>query len=169
MATLAGHSFPHEIDYAFNHDIFGSIDANRGDPQLGWDTDQFPIDLRDTAIALYIILQNGGFKTGGFNFDTKLRRQSIDLEDLFYGHISGIDTLAHALLIAENMINRNVLGSFVDQRYQKWNDDFARQILDSKLNFEKMSDYVLESALEPKPVSGRQEMLENFVNDCFSL
>lgn len=99
-ATLAGHSFPHEVAYAFANNVFGSIDANQGDAQLGWDTDQFPMHLTDITHVLYIILQNGGFTTGGLNFDTKLRRQSVDLEDMFIGHISGIDTLARGLLAA---------------------------------------------------------------------
>jgi hypothetical protein len=99
-ATLAGHSFHHEVAYAIDHGIFGSVDANRGDPQNGWDTDQFPNSVEELALALYEILRGGGFTTGGFNFDTKLRRQSLDRDDLFHGHIGGIDTLAQALLVA---------------------------------------------------------------------
>jgi xylose isomerase len=99
-ATLAGHSFHHEVAYAVDHGIFGSIDANRGDPQSGWDTDQFPNSVEEVSLALYEVLRGGGFTTGGFNFDAKLRRQSIDRTDLFHGHVGGVDTLAQALLVA---------------------------------------------------------------------
>lgn len=105
-ATLAGHSFEHEVATAYAYDLFGSIDANQGDPQLGWDTDQFPTDIRTNTAVLYQMLLNGGFSTGGFNFDTKLRRQSLDLEDLFYGTISGIDGLAKFELAAKLIENK---------------------------------------------------------------
>src|SRR5262249_53179712 len=108
-ATLAGHSFSHEIAYAYANDIFGSVDANRGDPQLGWDTDQFPNNINELTEAFYFILKNGGFTTGGFNFDAKVRRQSIEPIDLFYGHISGIDSLARGLLNAAKIIEEKQL------------------------------------------------------------
>lgn len=165
-ATLAGHSFAHEVTYAFANNIFGSIDANRGDPQLGWDTDQFPIDLAEVALVLYIILQNGGFSSGGFNFDAKLRRESINLDDMFYSHISGIDTLAHGLLIAETLIKNNKLKDFINQRYQKWQDGFGKNILNNHFDFVSLSKHVLDKQIEPLPISGRQEMLENFFNGC---
>ena len=103
-ATLAGHSFHHEVAYAIAHGVFGSIDANRGDYQNGWDTDQFPNSVDELSLAVYEILRAGGFTTGGFNFDAKLRRQSMDRTDLFHGHIGGIDTLAQSLLVAAAMI-----------------------------------------------------------------
>ena len=165
-ATLSGHSFPHEIAYACANGIFGSIDANRGDAQLGWDTDQFPIDLNDTTQALYHILQHGGFESGGFNFDTKLRRQSIDLEDMFYAHISGIDTLARSLLIAAKLITEGELQKVVTQRYAGWKSGFGASILDGKADFDTIAAHVLNNNLEPKPVSGRQELLESIVNDA---
>lgn len=165
-ATLAGHSFAHEVYYACSHDIFGSIDANRGDPQLGWDTDQFPINLRDMAMAIYFLIQHGGFTTGGFNFDTKIRRESTELKDLFYGHISGLDTLARALLIAQKMTEHETLSQFTPNRYKKWKDKFGLQLLDGELDAEKISQYVIDNKIEPKLISGRQEMLENIVNDC---
>ncbi|MFT3742466.1 MAG: xylose isomerase [Gammaproteobacteria bacterium] len=163
-ATLSGHSFPHEIAYAFANGVFGSIDANRGDPQLGWDTDQFPIDIQDTTLALYYILQNGGFTSGGFNFDTKLRRQSIDLEDMFYAHISGIDTLAKSLLNAAQLIEEGRLAQFVEQRYQSWRQGLGADILAGKMTFEQIAEYASSHQLDPKPVSGRQELLESWAN-----
>ena len=124
-ATLAGHSFSHEVAYAYANGVFGSVDANIGDPQLGWDTDYFPIDLTDLTQVLYVMLSNGGFTKGGFNFDTKVRRQSIELDDLFYAHISAIDTLAHALLNAAYLIEKNQVADFVKQRYAGWQQPLA--------------------------------------------
>src|SRR3712207_3881669 len=115
-ATLAGHSVHHEVAYSVANDIFGSIDANRGDPQNGWDTDQFPNSVEELVLVLFEILSGGGFTTGGFNFDTKLRRQSLDRTDLFHGHIGGIDTLAQALLVAEALMTDGVLDRAREQR-----------------------------------------------------
>jgi xylose isomerase len=119
-ATLSGHSFEHEIATAIDHGIFGSIDMNRGDPQNGWDTDQFPNDVREITLALYYVLRGGGFTSGGNNFDAKVRRQSIDAVDLFYGHIGAVDMLARGLLSAAAMIEGGELQGFVDQRYAGW-------------------------------------------------
>ena len=132
-ATLSGHSFEHEIATAIALGIFGSIDMNRGDPQLGWDTDQFPNNVPDTAIAMYHILQAGGFTTGGLNFDSKLRRQSIDAADLFHGHIGGMDVSARALLCAEKMITDGRMKSAVDERYAGWNADWAQDVMAGKV------------------------------------
>jgi xylose isomerase len=164
-ATLAGHSFPHEIAYAYANNIFGSIDANQGDPQLGWDTDQFPTHLSDLVQVLYIMIKNGGFTTGGFNFDTKLRRQSIDLVDLFYGHISGIDTLARSLLIASNLVETGELEKFTKQRYQQWESPLGKSILGGTTDLEKIAAQVETENFDPKPVSGRQELLETLMNN----
>jgi len=161
-ATLAGHSFPHEVAYAIANGIFGSIDANQGDPQLGWDTDQFPMDVSDMTLALYFILQNGGFTTGGLNFDTKLRRQSIELEDMFHSHIGGADNLARALLMAAQLIENGQLQEFINQRYAGWDTEFGKELL-TTLDFEKISDLAFAKNLKPKLASGRQEMLENLV------
>lgn len=163
-ATLAGHTFAHEVAYAYANDIFGSIDANQGDPQLGWDTDQFPTNMNDIVQVLYIILQNGGFTTGGFNFDTKLRRQSVDIIDMFYGHISGIDSLARGLLIAAELHEAKQLETFAAKRYSGWDNSFGQNILQGKSTFEQVAQHVIDNDLEPKAVSGRQEMLENIVN-----
>jgi len=163
-ATLAGHTFAHEVAYAFANKLFGSIDANQGDPQLGWDTDQFPTHLNDIVQVMYIILQNGGFTTGGFNFDTKLRRQSLDLVDMFYGHISGIDTLARGLLIAAKLVKAGELEQFVSKRYAQWHSTLGQQILDGKTDFTCLSNQVLQEEIKPTPLSGRQEMLEHMIN-----
>jgi xylose isomerase len=164
-ATLAGHSFAHEVAYACANNMFGSIDANQGDPQLGWDTDQFPTHLSEMVQVLYQIIKHGGFKDGGFNFDTKLRRQSIDLIDMFYGHISGIDTLARALEITATLIEKGDLQKFTDGRYADWKAPFGQSILQNKTDFEKISAHVLETQLDPQPISGRQEMLESMMNN----
>jgi xylose isomerase len=163
-ATLAGHSFEHEIAYAIAHGIFGSIDINRGDHQNGWDTDQFPNNVPEVALALYLVLGSGGFTTGGLNFDAKLRRQSIDPVDLFHAHIGGMDTCARALLVAARMVEEGSLRSAVDQRYRAWDGDLGKQILSDGMSLEALSDRVLDDGINPEPQSGRQEMLENLVN-----
>ena len=162
-ATLAGNSFPHEVEMAFAHGIFGSIDFNRGDPQNGWDTDQFPTDLAETSLALYYILKGGGFKKGGSNFDAKVRRQSIDAEDLFYGHIAGMDHLAHALKIAAKMIEDDELQRFKDKRYAGWQSGIGAKMLSGEATLADVAEHALEQNASPAPVSGRQEYLENVI------
>lgn len=163
-ATLSGHSFHHEIAYALQNGIFGSVDANRGDPQNGWDTDQFPNSVEELAPALHEILVAGGFTSGGFNFDTKLRRQSMDREDLFHGHIGGIDTLARSLLVAAQLVDDGALERARDARYAKWSSDAASRILDGKVDLATLADESVAAGLDPHPVSGGQERLENEVN-----
>ncbi len=128
-ATLAGHSFEHEVATALALGIFGSVDANRGDPQCGWDTDQFPNDATEMALALHHILQAGGLTTGGFNFDAKVRRQSIEPVDLFHAHVGGIDTLARALLVAARMVEDGRLAKLKAERYAGWDGELGRRIL----------------------------------------
>jgi xylose isomerase len=163
-ATLAGHSFHHEVKYALENGIFGSIDANRGDPQNGWDTDQFPNSVEEMTLAMYELLTHGGFTTGGFNFDTKLRRQSIHRNDLFHGHIGGIDTLARALLAAERLISDGTLQRNMADRYAAWNAPEAVNVLNGEVSLADLADHALADDLRPAPVSGRQEWLENQVN-----
>ena len=163
-ATLAGHTFEHEVAYAVANGLFGSIDMNRGDLLLGWDTDQFPNEVGEMAQVLRHIVAAGGFKTGGFNFDAKVRRQSIDLADLFYAHIGGMDVLARALLIADKMIEDGKLQGAIDARYKGWTGGIGKDILDKKLDLGQISDRVLKDKLDPKPRSGQQELLENLVN-----
>ncbi|MEE8271359.1 MAG: xylose isomerase [Alphaproteobacteria bacterium] len=163
-ATLAGHTYEHEIAYAIANDLLGSFDINRGDPQNGWDTDQFPNDVKEAAMALYHILNAGGFTTGGFNFDAKVRRQSIDPADLFHAHIGGMDTLARGLLAAERMIADGALKRFVDDRYAGWRSGLGAGILAAGKSLEELADHAAGAGLRPRPRSGRQEMLENLVN-----
>ena len=163
-ATLSGHSFHHEVSYAIDNGIFGSIDANRGDPQNGWDTDQFPNSVDEMSLAVYEILRGGGFDTGGFLFDTKLRRQSVDRTDLFHGHIGGIDTLARSLLVAEAMLADGAIEAARDQRYAGWNQGMGAEILAGDVNLGDLADRAVNEEIDPAPVSGRQEHLENEVN-----
>ena len=162
-ATLAGHNFEHEVEMANAFGIFGSIDFNRGDPQNGWDTDQFPYDLRENTMALYYILRGGGFKNGGANFDAKVRRQSNDPEDLFYAHIGGMDLLARALENAADLIKSEKLSGFVDNRYKGWDSGMGKKMLDGKADLDDMAAYALKTNTSPAPISGRQEYLENIV------
>ncbi len=163
-ATLAGHSFHHEVAYAVDNGIFGSIDANRGDPQNGWDTDQFPNSVEEMSLAVYEIMRSGGFTTGGFNFDTKLRRQSMARDDLFHGHVGGIDTLARALLAAEELIEDGELERAREHRYAGWHKSLGSDILDEKVTLADLEAKVTAGEIDPEPVSGRQEQLENLVN-----
>ena len=163
-ATLAGHSFQHEIATSIALGLFGSIDANRGDYQNGWDTDQFPNSVDELALALYEILRGGGFTTGGFNFDTKLRRQSMDRLDLFHAHIGGIDTLARSLLVAATMIEQGTLDANRESRYAGWQGDLGHSITDGSASLDSLATAVLKGGIDPIPVSGRQEYLENVVN-----
>jgi xylose isomerase len=163
-ATLAGHSFEHEIGLAQALGIFGSIDMNRGDPQLGWDTDQFPNNLPEVALALYYITQGGGFTTGGLNFDAKIRRQSLDPADLLHAHIGGMDMSARGLLVAAKMIEDGELAKQLKQRYAGWDSAEGKAILAGKRSLADLAARVEKESLEPQPKSGRQEALENLVN-----
>ena len=165
-AQLAGHSFEHEIALASALGILGSLDVNRGDPLIGWDTDQFPNSLPETALALYYVLKSGGLGSGGLNFDAKIRRQSIDVEDLVHAHVGGIDLCARALLVAAGMIEDGRLAGHVDERYAGWNS--ARgQALAATLSLEEIALDVAGRSDEPQPRSGRQEYLENLLNSYF--
>lgn len=163
-ATLAGHSFHHEIANAIALGIFGSVDANRGDPQCGWDTDQFPNSVEENALVMYEIIKAGGFTTGGLNFDSKVRRQSTDKYDLFYGHIGGMDTMALALKVAARMIESRELDKHVAQRYAGWNTELGQQILQGKMSLESLSAQAQQNEINPQHQSGQQERLENLVN-----
>ncbi|HEX5823978.1 MAG TPA: xylose isomerase [Candidatus Limnocylindrales bacterium] len=163
-ATLAGHSFHHEVAAAVAGGLFGSIDANRGDAQNGWDTDQFPNSVDELALAVYEIVRAGGFTTGGFNLDTKLRRQSLARTDLFHAHIGAIDTIARSLLVAAALVTDGELERLRVERYAGWNGDFGRSIVKGDATLEQLSVPVLSGEIDPQPVSGRQELLENIVN-----
>ncbi len=162
-ATLAGHTFQHEIEVAASAGMLGSIDANQGDELLGWDTDQFPTDVKTMTLAMISILKAGGIGTGGFNFDAKLRRPSIGIEDLFYGHIGGMDTYALAFKIARKILSEGKLDQFLVDRYSSYDNGFGKEIEKKKIGFKELEKIALK-AREPKPISGRQEYLENLLN-----
>ena len=163
-ATLAGHTLLHELEYAGANDLLGSVDANRGDELLGWDTDQFPTNLYDTALAMYIITKYGGFKTGGLNFDAHIRRQSIDTVDLFHAHIGAMDCFARGLKIAAKLVQDKVFDGFIKQRYSGWDKGIGKKIEAKQATFEDLEAYTLKKG-EPVITSGRQEYLENVLND----
>jgi xylose isomerase len=163
-ATLAGHSFHHEIATAISLGIFGSIDANRGDSQNGWDTDQFPTAVDELSLVMYEILKSGGFTTGGLNFDCKLRRQSSDPADLFHGHIGGMDHMALALKKAAAILENDFIADKLSQRYEGWGQHFGQSILNGQHNLESLASHTVSNSLQPKHVSGQQEMMENRVN-----
>jgi xylose isomerase len=162
-ATLAGSTFEHELAVASLAGKLGSVDANRGDLLLGWDTDQFPTDIYDATMAMLVILKQGGLGTGGLNFDAKVRRGSNDPLDLFYAHIGGMDAFAKGLLVAHQMIQDKVLDKFIDERYSSHNSGIGQQIMSGKVTMEDVDKWVRN---EKNPVlqSGRQEMLENIIN-----
>jgi xylose isomerase len=149
---------------AVDFGIFGSIDMNRGDPQNGWDTDQFPYDIREITLALYYVLKGGGFTSGGNNFDAKVRRQSVDPVDLFYGHVGAIDVLARGLLNAAAMLEGGELTSFVDQRYAGWCTESARAMIEGRTTLAAIADAAVAASVAPLARSGRQEYLENIVS-----
>lgn len=163
-AILAGHSFEHELALANALGVFGSIDMNRNDYQSGWDTDQFPNNVPEMALAYYHVLQGGGFSTGGTNFDAKLRRQSIEPDDLLMAHVGGMDCCARGIKAAAAMIEDKALSSFVDERYAGWQGDEAQKMLRGDHSLGEIEAYVESADVNPKARSGRQEMLENIVN-----
>ena len=163
-ATLANKTFQHELEYAVSNDLLGSVDANRGDLLLGWDTDQFPIDIYENTFAMYLILKSGGFTSGGLNFDSKLRRQSIDQVDLFYAHIGAMDAYARALKIAADIIEDGKLDEFVKERYNQWDEGIGSKIEKGDVGFEELEQYVYEHG-EPDIKSERKEYLENLLNE----
>ncbi len=162
-ATLAGHTFQHEIRVARVNGFFGSIDANQGDTLLGWDTDQFPTNIYDAAFSMYEIIMAGGFTTGGLNFDAKQRRPSFTLEDTAMSFIAGMDTLAAGLLVAQAMIEDGRIESFLQERYASWDSGIGKSILEGKEDFESLAAYA-SGLSDVKNISGRQEMLEGIVN-----
>ncbi|MES5099373.1 xylose isomerase [Agrobacterium sp. BA1120] len=163
-AILAGHSFEHELAMANAFGIFGSIDMNRNDYQSGWDTDQFPNNVPEMALAYYHVLDGGGFKNGGTNFDSKLRRQSLDPADLLIGHIGGMDCCARGLKAAAKMVEDKALSQPLADRYAKWDSADAQKLLRGELKLEEIAAMVERDNINPEPKSGRQEYLENVVN-----
>lgn len=162
-ATLSGHDFAHEVAAAFNAGIFGSIDANAGDDRLGWDLDRFPVSVEQMTLGMIEILRGGGFTTGGLNFDSKLRRQSISRDDLFHAHIGGMDTMAHALVVATAILDDGAFDRARDERYAGWSSELGEAILDGKHSLADLHVAQLAATAEPTRTSGRQEALENLV------
>jgi xylose isomerase len=163
-ALLAGHDFCHELEVCRSNGALGSVDANRGDPMNGWDTDQYPNDYKECAQAMLIILKNGGFGPGGLNFDAKVRRDSYDVEDMFHGHICGADVWGRALRIAEKVIKDGKLDAFVSDRYSSWDKGIGKDIERGKVTFESLQDYIIKKGECAPNKSGRQEYLENLFN-----
>jgi xylose isomerase len=163
-ATLAGHTFQHEIEVAAAQGLLGSVDANSGDPLLGWDTDQFNTDVKEITLAMVAILKAGGLGKGGFNFDAKLRRPSVDPEDLFYAHIGGMDSFALGYKTARRIIADGHLERFVADRYASYDAGFGSSIEKGKVGFRELEKLVLTKLGEPALRSGRQEYLENLIN-----
>lgn len=163
-ATLAGHSMAHEITYASSYGMLGSIDANRGDELLGWDTDQFPTNIYTTAQVMLSVLNQGGLGRGGLNFDAKVRRDSFEPIDLFYAHIGAMDAFAHGLKIAAEVRKDGVLKNMTEQRYASWESGIGLQITEGSANFESLEKYMLEKGEVAPNVSGRQELFENVLN-----
>src|SRR4029079_14867071 len=164
-AILAGHSFEHEIALVAALGIFRSLDLNRGDDRLGWDTDQFAVYGPELVLACYHLLKAGGFTTGGMNLDAKVRRQSIEPDDLLVAHIGTIDACARALLAAERMIADGRLDAFVADRYAAWENADGKEILEGKRSLDDLAELVLRRELDPEPKSGRQEYLERLVEE----
>ena len=162
-ATLAGHTFEHELAVAVDNGMLGSIDANRGDAQNGWDTDQFPIDSLDLTQAMLQIVRNGGLGNGGSNFDAKLRRNSTDPEDIFIAHISGMDTMARGLLSAASIIENSPIPQMVKDRYASFDSGKGKEFEEGKLSLEELVEYA-KSKGEPAVISGKQELYETLVN-----
>ena len=162
-ATLAGLDFEHEIAVARAYDIFGSIDINRGDPRNGWDTDQFPNNAQELVPALVQLVEDKGFATGGFNFDAKLRRQSVDPADLYVAHIGGIDTIARALLAAADVVTSGELERLKQERYRGWSGELGKQITGGALDLASLADLATAKGLNPAPRSGRQELAESII------
>lgn len=162
-ATLAGHSFAHELQVAADAGLLGSIDANKGDYQNGWDTDEFPTNIYEVTEAMMVILQSGGFKTGGINFDAKIRRNSTDIEDLFIAHISGMDTFARALAIADKILKETDYLKIKSKRYESFSKGKGKEFETGKLTLENLRT-AAKSLGDPKMISGKQEMLEQLIN-----
>jgi len=162
-ATLAGHTFQHELQAAADAGMLGSIDANRGDYQNGWDTDQFPTNLNELTEAMLIILEAGGFGGGGVNFDAKTRRNSTDLEDIFLAHIGGMDTFARALIIADNILQKSAYKNFRKERYASFDSGKGKDFETGNLTLEDLRGYALSQGA-PRQISGKQEWLENMIN-----
>ncbi|MEL6721584.1 MAG: xylose isomerase, partial [Bacteroidota bacterium] len=162
-ATLAQHTFQHELQVAADAGALGSLDANRGDYQNGWDTDQFPNNVLELTEAMLVFLKSGGLQGGGVNFDAKTRRNSTDLEDIFYAHIGGMDTFARALLAANDILNDSSLPKLLEERYSSFDSGDGKAFEEGKISLKELATFARKNG-EPKQLSGKQELFENIVN-----
>jgi len=161
--TLAGHDYEHDIEIASRYDMLGSIDSNSGDPLLGWDTDQFPMDVKKATLVALTILRKGGLSPGGLNFDCKVRRESSDIADLFIGHIGAMDTFARGLRNASKIITQGVFHNMIQDRYQSWNSELGKKVESGKASLEELEQWIMEHG-EPEDRSGQQEKYEAVFN-----
>ena len=164
MQHFAGHTFQHEVQVAVDAGLLGSMDANRGDYQNGWDTDQFPNNINELVETLLIILEAGGFKGGGINFDAKIRRNSTDAADLFYAHVGGMDAFARSLIIADNILQKSEYKKLRKERYASFETGAGKDFEEGKLSLEDLRNYAAQNG-EPKIISGKQEYYENIINN----
>jgi xylose isomerase len=162
-ATLAGHTFQHELQVAADAGLLGSMDANRGDVQNGWDTDQFPNNINEVTEAMLVVLEANGLQGGGINFDAKIRRNSTDAADLFYAHIGGMDTFARALVTADNILQKSEYRKIRRRRYASFDTGAGADFEAGKMSLEELRNYAVEHG-EPETISGQQELLENIIN-----
>jgi len=165
-ATLAQHSFQHELQVAADAGLLGSMDANRGDYQNGWDTDQFPVNVYELVEAFLVILESGGLQGGGINFDAKTRRNSTDLEDMFYAHIGGMDSFARALIIADDVLENSNYRNLREERYSSFSTKEGQSFENGTLDLKELADIASKNG-EPKQISGKQELFENIINNYF--
>jgi len=161
--TLAGHDYEHDLEIASRYGFLGSIDSNTGDTLLGWDTDQFPMDIKKATQAMLIVVRQGGLTPGGLNFDCKVRRESTDVEDMFIAHIGAMDTFARGLRNAAKIIEEGVMDNLVKDRYKSWQTELGKKIEEGKCSFEELEKYTFENG-EPPKISGKQEKFESILN-----
>ena len=164
-ATVAGHTMMHELEYSSMQGYLGSIDANTGDLLLGWDTDQFPTDIYLTTQCMLVILKQGGLAPGGINFDAKVRRESFEPIDLFYAHIGGMDAFARGAKIAAKIIEEGRLAEIVKARYSSWDRGIGAKIEEGEVGFKELETYMLKKGNSAPNTSGRQELIENLINE----
>jgi len=161
--TLAGHDYEHDIEMASRYGFLGSVDSNTGDTLLGWDTDQFPTDIKKATLCMMILYRQGGIAPGGLNFDSKVRRESTDVEDLFIAHIGAMDTFARGLRNVAAIVNDGTMDRLVQERYKSFNEGIGKSIHEGKTSFEELEKWAFEHG-EPKQTSGRQEKFESILN-----
>jgi len=162
--TLAGHDYEHDIEIASRFGFLGSVDSNSGDPLVGWDTDQFPMDVKKTTLVMQIIVRQGGLAPGGLNFDCKVRRESSDVEDLFISHVGAMDAFARGLRNVAKIQADNIIPKAIEERYASWTTELGKNVEDGRATFEQLEQFALTHG-EPVQISGKQEKFEVMLND----